>query len=116
MAGGEAELVHQLDRGVLVIHVVARPPPPGEGLQHGHHRDVQQQRQQQVQEQWASDGVEASDREEQPGQTMAGYLPTSITCKDGELCHYLTHLQRYQVTSVSSNGILLIHQLHKLFS
>ena len=91
MAGGEAELVHQLNRGVLVVHVVARPPPPGEGLQHGHHRDVQQQRQQQVKEQWASDGVEASDREEQPGQTMAGYLPTSITCKDGEWYHYLAH-------------------------
>ena len=82
MAGGEAELVHQLDRGVLVVHVVARPPPPGEGLQHGHHRDVKQQRQQQVQEHWASDGVKAGEREEQPGQTMAGYLPTTTIIKN----------------------------------
>ena len=74
MAGGEAELVHQLDRGVLVVHVVARPPPPGEGLDDGDHGDIQEEGEQKVEEKGSSKRIKPGGGDKQPWNAMTGYL------------------------------------------
>ena len=53
VARGEAELVHQLDRGVLVINIVAGAAAASEGFDDGHDYDVEDECEQEIEEEWA---------------------------------------------------------------
>ena len=53
VARGEAELVHQLDSGVLVINIVAGAAAASEGFDDGHHHDVEDECEQEIEEEWA---------------------------------------------------------------
>ena len=61
VARGEAELVHHLDRGVLIINIVGGTAAAGEGFDDGHNNDVKQQGEQKVKEEWTRKCVKTSD-------------------------------------------------------
>ena len=54
VARGEAELVHKLDRGVLVINIVAGTAATSEGFNDGNHHDVKDEGEKEVEEEWTS--------------------------------------------------------------
>ena len=54
VARGEAELVHKLDRGVLVINIVAGTAATSEGFDYGNHHDVKDEGEKEVEEEWTS--------------------------------------------------------------
>ena len=74
VARGEAELVHQLDRGVLVVNIVAGAATPGEGLNDGDHGDIQEEGEQKVEEKGSSKRIKPGGGDKQPWNAMTGYL------------------------------------------
>ena len=51
--GREAELVHHLDGGKLVINIVGRPSTSGESFKNGHDHNVENQSEKEVKEEWS---------------------------------------------------------------
>ena len=74
VARGETELVHQLDRGVLVINIVAGAAAASEGFKDGDHHDVEDEGEQEVEEERTPESVKTSDGDKQPRDSMTGYL------------------------------------------
>ena len=60
VAGRKAELVHHLDCGKLIINIVCRSSTPGECFENGHHNNVQNQSEKEVEEEGCSASVESS--------------------------------------------------------
>ena len=61
---GEAELVHHLHRGILIIDIVGGTAASCEGLDNRDYDDVQNESEEEVEEKGAGEGVEASNTDE----------------------------------------------------
>ena len=64
VTGREAELVHHLDCGILIVNIVGRPATSGECFENCHHYNVQDQSEEEVEEKCRSAGVETSNGQE----------------------------------------------------
>merc|ERR1712112_578034 len=61
---GEAELVHHLHRGILIIDIVGGTAASCEGLDNRDYDDVQNESEEEVEEKGVGEGVEASNTDE----------------------------------------------------
>ena len=61
---GEAELIHHVDRGVLIINIVRGSTTTSEGLDDGDHSDVEEEGEQEVEEEGGGECVEPRDCDE----------------------------------------------------
>ena len=94
----EAELVHHLDCGKLIINIVGRSATPGECFKNCHHDDVEDESDKEVEEECCSAGVESSNGDKQPGYSMTA------------------NFQMFQVTSQCLAWVLVVNKLHEIFA